>query len=101
MVTADQPDDEPPTHPDTVSDCRRESDDMSGEPPDTVVEKVDWVRDVETLPTEPHPEDYKVDTRISVVEMDTHVHTLENLGYAVERIGFNPPYGCQFYCTIH
>jgi len=74
--------DEPPTHPDTMS------------------EAYPWIRHIETMPNNPHPEDYKVQTNLGQIDMDTHVHALENHGYAVERIVSNQPYGQQLYCTI-
>jgi len=75
-------DEDPPTHPQTLTDS------------------YEWIRTVETLPTDPHPEDYKVETNVSVVEMDYHTHVLDNHGYTVERIAFDAPYGCRFYCVI-
>lgn len=62
--------------------------------------EIPWVRSVSKLPEEPHKGDYTVETNVSVVEFDRHVPVLANLGYHVERIGFDPPYGCRFYCTV-
>jgi len=69
--------------------------------PETMVEQYDWIRTIKTLPTDPHPEDYCVQTNAGVIEMDRHVHTLENHGYRVERIASDEPYGQRIYCAIH
>ena len=68
--------------------------------PETLTESYPWIRYVETLPANPHPEDYKIETTLGVVEMDEHVHALENHGYSVERIASNAPKGQRLYATI-
>lgn len=68
--------------------------------PQSMVESYPWIRRIKTLPNDPHPENYKVETNIAVVEMGEHPRILENHGYSVQRIGFDQPYGAKFFCTI-
>jgi hypothetical protein len=69
--------------------------------PETLREEYPWIRSIETLPTSPHPEDYRVTTNLGVVEMNQHIHTLVNHGYEVQRIASNEPKGQRLYCTVH
>ena len=73
--------------------------DTSRYPLSALPDRIPWVRSAARL-TEPyHDERFKIETDVSVVRMNRHPHTLENLGYSVERIGFDPPYGCAFFCN--
>jgi len=69
-------------------------------PPAKLEREIPWVREVLPTKHDAAKEDYKINTKTSVVDMDRHIPTLENLGYTVERIGYHPPYGCRFYCTV-
>lgn len=57
-----------------------------------------WIRAIEA--TEPHcPQDVIVRTFAGIVDVDKHVHTIENHGLTVERIGFDRAYGAYCYCS--
>jgi hypothetical protein len=62
-----------------------------------LLDAYEWLRRIE--PTDEHcPQDVIVRTYAGMVEMDRHVHTLDNHGLSVERIGFDRAYGAYFYC---